>query len=314
MRIECPGCKLSGNIDDATVPATGLVATCPRCKKQFTVERPVLETGSAAAMLDTCPSCQYATFSDEKFSICPKCGLVVADYQRQLLAARQQKNGSPAAPPLSGQTHVQSAPPLPGLSPQQKQKDEEARRRHGLDKIPDAVDSEGRPIVRSSAETPLSILIAGWGVIIAAVLITGFGVSGIMEYLAKVKEAKAAIEALEEAQTGSALLLEFLLFPALSILYSIVMLVLGTQFLAMKRWSIAAIQYGAWAGVGLLGLMKVADMVFWFRRASAEASFGYYAMGVLGDVMLMLLYIAPFLVLAEYLKSSLFEKSEEMFF
>jgi predicted Zn finger-like uncharacterized protein len=87
MKIECPGCKLSGNIDDSTVPATGLAMTCPRCKKPFTVEKPVVAAGEAVAMLDSCPKCQYSTFSEEKFAICPKCGLVVADYHKEQLAA-----------------------------------------------------------------------------------------------------------------------------------------------------------------------------------------------------------------------------------
>lgn len=313
MKIECPGCRLSGNIDDSTVPATGLAMTCPRCKKQFTVERPDPRSG-AVAMLDSCPSCQYATFSEEKFAVCPKCGLVVADYQRKQIAARQSQKGRAAAAAPPRQMPEQNAAPPPRLTPEQLQQEEEARRKYGLDKVPGVVEVEEKTSVRHSVETPLPVLIAGWGIIIASVLLMVYGGSGVMEYAAKLKEAKAALEALEEAQSGAAMFLQFLFFPAMAIIFSAVMLVLGVQFLGMKKWSVGALQKGAWTGVGLLGLMKVTDMIFWCKRASSAASFGYYAMGLFGDLLVMLLLIAPFLALAEYLKSPLFEKSEDLFF
>jgi len=316
MRIECPGCTLSGNIDDSTVPATGLAMTCPRCKKQFTVERPVLSASAAAATLDSCPKCQYATFSDEKFAVCPKCGLVVADYHKEQLSLRQKQKSRPVSSPAPPrQPAEQNAPPVMRLSPAQLQKDEEARRRHGLDKIPAGSEAEEAPVAaRPAGETPLPVLIAGWGIILAAIILVGFGISGIMEYQAKLKEMQVALAAFEETPTGTVLFFQFLLFPVLLIIFSVFMLVFGSQFLAMKKWSIGAMHNGAWAGVGLFALMKTADIVFWFKRASADAPFGYYAMGIFGDVMLLLLFIAPFIALAEYLKSTLFEKSEELFY
>jgi len=316
MRIECPGCTLSGNIDDSTVPATGLAMTCPRCKKQFTVERPVLSASAAVATLDFCPRCQYATFSEEKFAVCPKCGLVAADYHKEQLSLRQNQKSRPVSSPAPlRQLAEQNAPPVIRLSPAQLQKDAEARRRHGLDKIPGGSEAEESPAAaRPVGETPLPVLIAGWGVIIAAIILVGFGISGIMEYQAKLREMQAALAAFEETPTWSALFFQFLLFPVLSIIFSGFMLVFGSQFLAMKKWSIGAMHNGAWAGVGLFALMKIADIVYWFKRASADAPFGYYAMGIFGDVLLLILFIAPFIALAEYLKSTLFEKSEELFY
>jgi len=98
MKIECPECKLAGNVDDSLIPATGIAMNCPRCKTRFAVERPQAGSEHASAMLDTCPSCQYATFSEEKFSVCPKCGLVVADYQGQMLTARGSDRGGKKSP------------------------------------------------------------------------------------------------------------------------------------------------------------------------------------------------------------------------
>ena len=115
MKIECPGCKLTGNINDATVPATGLAMTCPRCKQKFIAEKSVPQAGAAVAMLDTCPSCQYATFSDEKFAVCPRCGLVVAEYQKKLLAARKSEPGRHAVPLLQILGTIVGNPNLPAF-------------------------------------------------------------------------------------------------------------------------------------------------------------------------------------------------------
>lgn len=310
MKIECPGCNLTGNIDDATVPATGLAMTCPRCKKQFTAERPVLQAGAAVAMLDNCPSCQYATFSEEKFAVCPKCGLVVADYHRKLLESRKTEAHRQNAPPLR---RIQEEALPVRISEEQKRRDEESRKKYGLDTVPGVVEVDEPVSEVPHVETPLPVFIIGWGTIIVAILLLVYGGSGIYEYLGKVKEAKAAIAALEETDSPVVLFFQFLLFPALSILYALVMLVFAVQFMALKRWYVKAMQDGARAGVVLIALMKVTDMLFWCRRASADASFSYYATGLLGDILMAALWIAPFLVLAEFFKSALYEKIDDFF-
>ena len=285
--------------------------TCPRCKKQFTAERPVLQAGAAVAMLDNCPSCQYATFSEEKFAVCPKCGLVVADYHRKLLESRKTEAHRQNAPPLR---RIQEEALPVRISEEQKRRDEESRKKYGLDKVPGVVEVDEPVSELPHVETPLPVFIIGWGTIIVAILLIVYGGSGIYEYLAKVKEAKAAIAALEETESPGLLFFQFLLFPALSILYALVMLVFAVQFMSLKRWYVQAMQDGAWAGVVLIALMKVTDMFFWCRRASADASFSYYATGLLGDILMAALWIAPFLALAEFFKSALYEKIERLFY
>lgn len=310
MKIECPECKLTGNIDDSTVPATGLAMTCPRCKKKFTAEKPVYEAGAAVAMLDTCPSCQYATFSEEKFAVCPKCGLVVADYHKKLLESRKTAAPRQNAPPPR-RAQEEAAPVR--ITEEQRRRDEESRKKYGLDKVPGVVEIEEPVKAHQQVEKPLPICIVGWGTIFVAILLIAYGGSGIQEYLVKVKEAKAAIAALEGAASAPTLFFQFLLFPLLSIVYALVMLVFAIQFMSLKKWYAKALRGGAWAGGILIALMKLTDMFFWCRRASADASFSYYAMGLLGDVLMAALWLAPFLVLAEYLDSEMYEKIERAF-
>ena len=86
MKIECPNCHLQGEINGDRVPVTGLASTCPRCKGRFTVERPA--GAGTPTTLSTCPGCQYSTFSEETFAVCPQCGLDYAEHQRQSAARR----------------------------------------------------------------------------------------------------------------------------------------------------------------------------------------------------------------------------------
>jgi len=310
MKIECPGCKLTGNIDDATVPATGLAMTCPRCKKQFTAEKPVLQAGAAVAMLDNCPVCQYATFSEEKFAVCPKCGLVVADYHKKLLETRKAE---PSRQNVQSARRAQEEAPPVRITAVQQRRDEESRKKFGLDRSPGMAVLEESAAELPQVETPLPVFIIGWGTVIVVVLLAVYGGSGINEYLGKMQEAKALIAALEEAESPTALFFQFLLFPVLLILYALVMLVFAVRFMSLKRWCVAAMQKGAWGGVILIALLKITDMIFWCRRASADASFSYYATGLLGDILMAALWLSPFLALAEYFNSDLYEKIDEHF-
>jgi hypothetical protein len=179
--------------------------------------------------------------------------------------------------------------------------------------VPGTVDSDEPAIARPQIDAPLPVFIIGWGTVIIAVLLVVYGGFGINEYLVKARDAKAAIAALEEAASQGALVFQFLLFPVLSIIYALLMLVLAVQFMSLKKWSVAAMQGGGWTGVVLIALMKLNDMFFWCKRASATASFGYYATGLMGDILLMILMILPFAALAEFFKSEHYEKIENIF-
>jgi predicted Zn finger-like uncharacterized protein len=313
MKIECPGCKLSGNIDDANVPATGLAMTCPRCKHKFIVEKSVPQASEAVAMLDTCPKCQYSTFSEEKFSVCPKCGLVVADYQQQQLAARKAEAARHKQAQPQRKTQVQDELPVGSLSEEERRRDEEMRRKHGLDKIPGVVEVVEPDNSRPQVEAPLPVFIVGWGTVALAIAFAIYSGYGISEYLDKAKEAKAALEALENAQSPIALFFQFLFFPVLTMIYAPIMLFFAIQFMALKRNYTVLLKKGAWAGVVLFVLMKVNDLFFWFSRSSSDVSLSYSVAGLVGDIFMGAMLIAPLLALAEFFSSSIFEKIEDLF-
>ena len=64
-------------------PPDGRELKCPRCKKGFHVKKPPPPAGNRDLM-NICPACQYSTFTDEMFAVCPKCGLVVSSYREKL--------------------------------------------------------------------------------------------------------------------------------------------------------------------------------------------------------------------------------------
>jgi predicted Zn finger-like uncharacterized protein len=310
MRMECPGCHLVGNIDDSRVPATGLSMNCPRCKKQFTAEPSASGTEEIRAMLDTCPICQYATFSEEKFTDCPKCGLNVAEHQKKQLEYRK---------PSAARQHSQSAQraheePMKAvrMTEEQRHRDEDARRKFGLDKPPGTIEKD-EPSASLPSDVPMPVMIVGWGTLLVCIMLLVYSGAGIIEYIEKLKVAAAAIAAKEEAESQAALFFGYLFSPLLFIVYAVVMTVIGAQFLRMKKRFVKPLGIGAWIGILLVVIMKITEILLWFGRASSSASFSYYAMGVVGDLLMAALWIAPFLVLSEYLKSPLFEKVEETF-
>jgi predicted Zn finger-like uncharacterized protein len=311
MRIECPGCHLVGNIDDSRVPATGLAMTCPKCKKQFIAEPPAKGTEELRAMLDTCPTCQYSTFSDEKFADCPKCGLNVAEYQKKQLEYRKPSAARQHSQPAQ-RAHEEPVKAV-RMTEEQRHRDEEARRKFGLDKPPGTIEIVEAPVAHVSTDAPLPVTLVGWGTVIVSILLMVYSGTGIFEYVEKLKEAAVAVAANETYQSPAALFFGYLFAPLLFSVYSIVMLVIGAQFLSMKKKFVKPLGTGAWIGIFLVVIMKLTDILLSFGRTSSSASFSYYAMGMVGDLLMAALWIVPFLVLSEYLKSPLFEKVEDQF-
>lgn len=312
MRIECPSCKLSGNIDDATVPATGLAMTCPRCKARFVVERPAVAAEVAAAMVDSCPACQYATFSEEKFASCPKCGLNIADYFQQQRSTRETVKPGSRRPAATRPTPDLQPPPVP-LTAEQRRKDEEARKRYGLGAAAAAGEAAEPVRSRFAGNLPLPVMGVGWGAIVFAGILAVYGISGFMGFSAKLEAAKLAVEAGDEAQSGGVLFLQFGLFPLLGSCYALGLAFIGSQFLLLKQWTLKALVTAAKVGMVLVAATELVDAIVWCRRASDDASLGYYASGVFGGLLAAALWIVPLLVLMEYLGSDHFDTVSDIF-
>lgn len=90
MKITCPNCNANDTIPSHLIPDEGRFLTCPRCKHGFTVRNPRGELNEF--LVDICPACNFNSFGEERFEICPKCGVVVKAFlERQREEQRIKK-------------------------------------------------------------------------------------------------------------------------------------------------------------------------------------------------------------------------------
>lgn len=88
MKIDCPTCSASGNIDESKVPHEGRQVTCPRCSHRFRVwpERSGVEIIQQRERM-VCPKCSCEQPLAE---ICTVCGIEVKKHL-QTLVHQQEK-------------------------------------------------------------------------------------------------------------------------------------------------------------------------------------------------------------------------------
>src|SRR6266567_4925724 len=107
MRIECPSCHFSAEVDSVKIPPGGANTKCPRCLTFFFVAPadPVILTDDPATVI--CPKCgveQDATDS------CSRCGIIYEKYwaaekRRQLVAGATEEEPVMEATPLPAAAH-----------------------------------------------------------------------------------------------------------------------------------------------------------------------------------------------------------------
>ena len=289
MKIECPNCHLQGEINGDRIPVTGLVSTCPRCKGRFTVERP---TGAgAASTLSTCPTCQYSTFSEETFAVCPKCGLDAADYHRQPAFRRAAEEEQQRLERIG-------------------QQDQLSRQKHRIDQ-PLPAPGEGDPV---GLAVPQQLQIVGWSTIAAAALVGVMGIKGLISWSLLLAPVDPALLLPGEGPPSRlALFFSHGLIPLCSLGYGLYLGATGYLFLRLRQTSIPLLTWGARAGICLAAMHELTELILWVRRSSDNASIGYYAAGGAGTLVMLLIWVAPLLLLLRYLQSEEFDRVSGLF-
>jgi predicted Zn finger-like uncharacterized protein len=84
MKIHCPSCGYSAEVDPAKTPPNGTKAKCPRCFGHFII------TPENVTETITCPKCGQ---EQEPSESCSRCGIIYGKYR----AAEERKNASTAA-------------------------------------------------------------------------------------------------------------------------------------------------------------------------------------------------------------------------
>ena len=305
MKIECPHCRLTGQVSDASVPAEGRHMECPRCKTAFFVEKSV--TAGWAETLTDCPQCGYSNFSGERFDICPTCGLVAKDYSEQ----RNRQGGGRPAPrkaerPAEKPTEASSDRMRQDLERLQRAEEQKQR----LSAAGDLVLPADEPPVPESLVVPAPVRYLGWAFVGVGLLALVWGIIEFCGYW-KLTPAQAVASEYEEPPGPVALYLTRGLLPTLQVLLGLYAAAAGSQFLKLRSWARRGVEVAAWGGIAYAVGCEVADLIAWIRRSSSSASFTYYLVGFADAILMAAIWSAPLVVTILYLRGDTISEAFE---
>jgi predicted Zn finger-like uncharacterized protein len=269
MKIECPSCQLSGNINEVELPPLGRQMTCPRCKNGFHVAKPSMD---GKAMMNSCPSCQYSTFTDEMFAVCPKCGMSA---EESLVMARKLRER------------------------EQVQRDQDSLNRSFRN--PDLVKSLPEESAPETVRAAQPIQVTAWLCFTVGGALLIYGIYGLVNYYRNDWQAILSEPVLEPVST----LFVFYslgMMPWLITLASLYFIWGAYQFLNLKADSLRRLTEAAWAGIAVAVIYEAVSFSNWVRISSSTPSLSYYAVGIVSALFLSALLAAPFLVLLWYLE------------
>jgi len=273
MKIECPSCHLSGKINEVELPAGGRELKCPRCKNSFHVAKPPAPAGSQDLM-NICPACQYSTFTEELFAVCPKCGLVGSSYREKI---RKKKDV------------------------EQVQRDNDAlTRSHRNPDLVNTFADESGPV---KVSIPQTVRITGIICIAVGGMLLLYGVSDLMNYYGKDWQTILS-EPFVEPESRTSLFFRLALVPWLITLYSAYFIAAAGLLLARKGGARRELIRGAWVGVAMGVIHEIAGFFDWVRISSSSPSFSYVFTGIISSLFWAALWSAPALALIWFLRSN----------
>ncbi len=303
MKIQCPKCQLSGQISDANVPAEGMNMDCPRCKTSFYVKKETTANWKDTAT--ECPVCRFSTFSEERFDICPTCGLVIKDYNE-----KKGKGGVAPAKPAPVKTSRQGDKLDPAevsrraADDLRRLEEKDATRSYGGPDPGASLLAEQEAEIPRGPVIPLPVLLIGSAFILLALIVIVYSGSEIKSYYAKLAEVGndellAADFAALHSVWGEVVL------PAIRILLSVVTMVVAACFLRRLPKSRRWLEICVWGGLACVILGQIVSLSNWVLRSSSDATIGYYSIGVMNMLVMLVLCGAPFLAAIWFLRGEL---------
>lgn len=271
MKIECPSCHLSGKINELELPPGGSELKCPRCKSDFHVNKP--PAAGKQDMMSMCPVCQYSTFTDEMFAVCPRCGLVGSEYREN---QRKQKDKEPVRRDEELLTRSHRNPEL--FAPPQD------------DAIPEI------------CRVPQPIQVTGWTCVATGGVLLLYGLNGLLTYYSKDWQAVLSEELLEPmSETSVFFRLGFI--PWLVTLFSAYFTTMAILFLRLRTGSLQRLKECAWAGLVLAVIQEAVDFIKWMEISSSTPSVNYFATGIVSSLLWVVLWSAPAIALLWFLNN-----------
>lgn len=285
MKIQCPSCQLTGNINSVDLPAAGRNFECPRCKDSFFVAKPAPDTTSKYLM-GMCPVCQYSTFTDEMFAVCPECGTTGRDQLKtpQQNSAGKQSHGNSL--PKGGE---EPASPIDQVQIQLDFQQLTRSRRNpafATEAAPDEIAE--KPVI------PLPVRITGWTAAGAGGVLLCSGLAGLLNYYGKDWQALLSVPFLEPVSKTS-IFFKYGLFPWLRTLTGIGVIFAGIRFLALKPGIPKILAALCWGSSGLVLVQEAVEIVKRFLITSGTPSAIFYLDCILSYVIKVSLWTSPFL-------------------
>lgn len=287
MNIECPTCHLTGNINEVELPPEGKNFTCPRCKADFFIEKPI-PSARDKHLMSMCPVCQYSTFTDEMFAVCPKCGTNGADYRKMLLKKSQPSQQSRA--PESGSPEELAQV----LDQEQMLRDYElltrSQRNPDFDPPqPSEVEAETK-----KPALPLPVKITGGALVAAGLLLLIQGLAGLNYYHGSTFEATFSSPYIGSLYKFR-LFLQYGLFPWLTTVFSVCYSIAASQFFYLRTWVPETMRKMCWGGIGLVVARGAVDIINRIIVTSGSPSAIFYVDCLFSFLLRAVLWSAPFL-------------------
>jgi predicted Zn finger-like uncharacterized protein len=272
MNIECPSCHLTGKINELDLPPDGKDLNCPRCKKSFHVAKPA-DAELKRVMMNSCPACQYSTFTDEMFTVCPKCGMTLEEFQKK--AQRRQEK-----------------------EPSQRDLQQLNRSIRNPDLIKPPIEEKAPEAIKAAQP----VAVTAWSCIGVALAILCYGIYGLLRYYGKDWQA-ALSETLIEPVSKTHVFFTMGFVPWVMSLFGIYFTWTGYQFLNLKSDSHKRLVESAWGGFAVVVIYEAMDFIKWIRVSSSDPSLSYYAAGIFSSIITIALMGVPFFLLLWYLNS-----------
>jgi predicted Zn finger-like uncharacterized protein len=299
MKIECPNCQLTGQISDAKIPPEGQYMECPRCKASIFMQK-----SSLSSLIDTltdCPECSYSTFSDERFDICPQCGLDAKTYRnkRKQPGSRRNEVRTAEEPVVVDKERIRQDLERLQLEEEKKQ------RMHSAEKLilPPTELPEPEALV-----IPAPVRYLGWAFVVVGILVLMGGSKAFYEACSIIPSDTATM--VNEAPPGPfKFFLAHKLLPTLQVALGIYMALAGSQFLKMRPWARKGLEVAAWSGIIYVVVSEAVNLIALILRSSWSASFLYYFLGIADMLFMVAILSAPLLAAIWYLRGETFDEA-----
>ena len=261
MKIECPSCHLSGNINAQDIPHEGRNVNCPRCKASFRVEG-TKAADEAQYQMSMCPECQYSTYSEETFSVCPRCGLSGKGFQER---RRREQEAERLQADLESLQQSYRNPDL--VKPEE--------------------ENQEAPTV-----IPQPVRLTGWACIAVGLALFVYGTYGLADYYGKDWRAILS-EPLLEPLSRTAVFFRLGFIPWLITLFGTGLMVVASQFLRLRPWAHRGMVTCAWCGLAVIVIREAVGYIEWVRISSGNLSLSYHAVGIMTALLMIVLWSIP---------------------